>query len=1276
MVYCILVAVSKEDSILYYTEDGTDWSTYNNNSFVPVFTDNIGNWVWPSEEVKTEAHNIIENTDNTTFNSADETGYIWEEPAAWSSDRLYPWGPDHGDTDLMHEPETWQKYDKCKRLPLNGKAGALFFDKRHYNLHICTNGVIDFESAWRQYYPSNFGSYIWLNQQPFFSPFWSMSDEVSRNLLAAQWPRAATSVYYQVYKRNVAMSEHTDDVLRRAEADVSQSGKCIIDIVIGFGDEITSALLEAQAGGSLYMKGIASGGHQSVKENGEVEYKNLPGSGTLKFADIDSTPGNMKDKRVGEWLFRVEESDGIETPAVKCLKWVTTQNEQLYGWFNRWSHCPQTLSQALSDTRFTWYQGLHKTFPGSLCFQTTFADWLGSGSGLRQRCCYDEKTGGIFVAELSSPWSCHRFWPWFGDPHIVTSDGFSYTFNGLGEYLFTRIADNGTVIQARTERVKLEDGSLGQATYFSAVCIALSGLPRVQIQINKSPLGAGIANTTQLIINGTVVDISAIESEFRGAQTIEGVDRNIMFERDNTSITVFFFNGLSIKATSENKMLTITIGMPDKFKGSTVGLTGVFDGDQENDLTYLNGTGHISINSTEMEIFDWASTFAVSEEDSIMYYTEDGTDWSTYNNNSFVPVFTDNIDNWVWPSEEVKTEAYNTCGNDTFCIYDIYVTEDLEVGKSSKVVAETSAKTNDDLSNFAPEMYGDDYIVISDDGEFNYSMYVNDSNGDSFSISTNVANSSIIVEDGLVTIVGQISGLATFQSFSILVTDLKGAASTKNLLVMVCQCVNNGTCETLSETERQSLEIDVVVLDCICPTGYTGDTCDTDLDACSLVASPCYPSVLCVDSPPPADHTGYTCGDCPPGYTGDGKTCIDVDECLDDARCGHRCINSPGSYVCACFQGHELNENGATCDDINECEVLAPCHQICDNTPGSFQCSCTENMVLSVDNINCEPSSACNATAFCDAANGICGLVNGTEVCSCVKGYTLNGDGKTCDETDECALGTDACSQICTNTDGGYNCSCESGYDLDVNGFTCNDINECFRGIFECENSHVCENKKGGYDCICPENLVKYYHRCTVVEDSSSVPNLTGPVKIEAENNAITFNYYTARNEFTVRDEILLKRTLAHVGNEVCSVKSCHFIQAEAHFNYTSDDSNKTAIFDQESFARTPGHVSYKNNGRLQLTFYAFITEYGFLSATDLLEVVIQLSKNTSNTDEIYITVIEDEPLGQTTSTVSSDDTERSKVANELPIAVGISAGVLLLIAVALVIHFKVEQSR
>ena len=55
-------------------------------------------------------------------------------------------------------------------------------------------------------------------------------------------------------------------------------------------------------------------------------------------------------------------------------------------------------------------------------------------------------------------------------------------------------------------------------------------------------------------------------------------------------------------------MLTLTLSLPSSVKGTTVGLTGTFDDDQENDLQYLNGTGHIDINSTESEIFEWAST--------------------------------------------------------------------------------------------------------------------------------------------------------------------------------------------------------------------------------------------------------------------------------------------------------------------------------------------------------------------------------------------------------------------------------------------------------------------------------------------------------------------------------------------------------------------------------------------------------------------------------------------------------------------------------------------
>ena len=56
------------------------------------------------------------------------------------------------------------------------------------------------------------------------------------------------------------------------------------------------------------------------------------------------------------------------------------------------------------------------------------------------------------------------------------------------------------------------------------------------------------------------------------------------------------------------RMLTLTLGLPTDAMGNTVGLTGVYDDDTENDLTYLNGTAHISTNSSESEIFEWAET--------------------------------------------------------------------------------------------------------------------------------------------------------------------------------------------------------------------------------------------------------------------------------------------------------------------------------------------------------------------------------------------------------------------------------------------------------------------------------------------------------------------------------------------------------------------------------------------------------------------------------------------------------------------------------------------
>ena len=61
---------------------------------------------------------------------------------------------------------------------------------------------------------------------------------------------------------------------------------------------------------------------------------------------------------------------------------------------------------------------------------------------------------------------------------------------------------------------------------------------------------------------------------------------------------------------------------------------------------------------------------------------------------------------------------------------------------------------------------------------------------------------------------------------------------------------------------------------CTCAAGYTGRFCENDLDACKLNGDPCFQGVSCTDQPAPANLSGFTCGPCPVGYSGDGINCL------------------------------------------------------------------------------------------------------------------------------------------------------------------------------------------------------------------------------------------------------------------------------------------------------------------------------------------------------------------------------------------------------------------
>ena len=70
-------------------------------------------------------------------------------------------------------------------------------------------------------------------------------------------------------------------------------------------------------------------------------------------------------------------------------------------------------------------------------------------------------------------------------------DGLNFTFNGLGEYTLLKVRTENISfdLQARTERAKKKDGSVSDATVFSAFAAKDSSGASFHVEINRAKDG-------------------------------------------------------------------------------------------------------------------------------------------------------------------------------------------------------------------------------------------------------------------------------------------------------------------------------------------------------------------------------------------------------------------------------------------------------------------------------------------------------------------------------------------------------------------------------------------------------------------------------------------------------------------------------------------------------------------------------------------------------------------------------------------------------------------
>ena len=567
-----------------------------------------------------------------------------------------------------------------------------------------------------------------------------------------------------------------------------------------------------------------------------------------------------------------------------------------------------------------------------------------------------------------------------GDPHMTTFDNFSYTFNGLGKYVFSRDIDKSFEIQGMTSILANINGSSSlEGTVFTSFAMKTN-----RSRIFQITLIDGDRARPYLVLNIDKQNepVSDFQFNFVYQKDFECVDNKdeictTIIQRE--SGTQFLFNNglsltFSVTRVEVNQVQTrswiscsVNFIQTGKFnyQNKLQGLMGNWNGNDKDDIIGRNDEIPSILN--ERQIFDVANSWLVNDQEDL--FTTNTVSRTIgrirgLRRSTFRPIFLDELN--------INQNVNDSCNNNIQCIFDATVSGLTSVGKQTlNSIQEVNTAIEQTQLSPPSIVFTTAIIELNWDSDQILTIVATVIDSNSFDLD--------FITDNITDIdINQSSGLNRTVSISfkpikdklpqigIKATDDTNLTNTiffSQFYICKCQSLSLDNKCKFDLIEEPVEEVGFFV-GCICEDYYEGTYCDQERNEC-LTGNVCDKegnfnqkcSPLSVEEQKQTKR-GYKCeGDCPGGYEKDEfGACKDILECSEiPARCkdGSTCLEKPGSFECVCAEGFRyLNDK---CDIIDLCQIKKnDCEQICTTKLNGVECSCHPGFVFNQSTKKCD----------------------------------------------------------------------------------------------------------------------------------------------------------------------------------------------------------------------------------------------------------------------------------------------------------------------------------